>query len=183
MRKRMRGILARMPDATRRTASVSMWRTLQSWPEWKMFERVLAFVPLPEEPQLFDFLLDSGKVVGAPRVVSAGLEFCLVNHPSQLVREPLPGKSNRVLCQPGANCTPIIPSKGDLVLVPGLAFTTRGERLGRGGGYYDRFLQTFPGTAWGVCFACQIVESLPTEAHDLQVARVFTEAACHSPRF
>ena len=47
-----------------------------------------------------------------------------------------------------------------LALVPGLAFDATGARLGYGGGYYDAFLTTFPGTSLGLCYACQLVGSL-----------------------
>ncbi|MEM1423987.1 MAG: 5-formyltetrahydrofolate cyclo-ligase [Planctomycetota bacterium] len=65
-----------------------------------------------------------------------------------------------------------------VVLVPGVAFTRAGQRLGRGGGFYDRFIQRLrrrPGGApalIGVCFEEQVVDELPVEAHDERVDRV-----------
>ena len=65
----------------------------------------------------------------------------------------------------------------DLVLVPGLAFTAEGERLGRGGGFYDRLLSSpgFRAFKVGVCFDRQMRETLPMEPHDQRVHRVVTE--------
>lgn len=65
----------------------------------------------------------------------------------------------------------------DLVLVPGLAFTPTGERLGQGGGWYDRFLAQVNArcVTIGVCFAVQICEELPVEPHDVSMAYVVTE--------
>ena len=65
----------------------------------------------------------------------------------------------------------------DVIIVPGTAFTVDGARLGQGGGWYDRFL---PGRSdhaimIGVAFSCQIVESLPTEPHDVVLDMVVTE--------
>ncbi len=58
----------------------------------------------------------------------------------------------------------------DAVLVPGVAFTKDGRRLGRGRGYYDRFLKRLEGVyKRGVCFPYQIVEDIPTEIHDIKV--------------
>lgn len=57
-----------------------------------------------------------------------------------------------------------------VVVVPGLAFDRQGSRLGRGGGYYDRFLgrAAFQSAIKvGVCWGLQIVESVPTESHDI----------------
>lgn len=70
------------------------------------------------------------------------------------------------------------PSKVDVVIVPGTAFTRAGHRLGQGGGWYDRFLVTLPPgcPTVGVCFEPQIVDSLPVEEHDVVLGLVVTEA-------
>jgi len=70
------------------------------------------------------------------------------------------------------------PNRPDVVIVPGTAFTARGERLGQGGGWYDRFLfWVRPDcTTIGVGFAPQIVDELPTEPHDVVLDHVVTEA-------
>ena len=62
-------------------------------------------------------------------------------------------------------------------LVPGVAFDPGGRRLGRGGGFYDRFLAGLPAGARrvGVCFARQVVERVPAAAHDERVGAVVTE--------
>jgi len=65
----------------------------------------------------------------------------------------------------------------DLFLVPGLAFTPDGHRLGRGAGFYDRLLErcTSRQHTLGVCFHHRLLPELPTEAHDQRVERVITE--------
>ena len=63
----------------------------------------------------------------------------------------------------------------DLMLVPGVAFDTNGERLGRGGGYYDRMLATSQADHLGVAFQFQIVAALTTEPHDMPMELVVTE--------
>lgn len=78
-----------------------------------------------------------------------------------------------------------VPDKGaplpidalDLVVVPGLAFDTEGHRLGRGGGYYDRFLAAsgFVGRKMGLCFDAQIVDAVPTVGHDVPMDAVVTD--------
>lgn len=71
---------------------------------------------------------------------------------------------------------PIIePSDFDIIIVPGVAFTATGERLGYGGGYYDRYLPLCrKATLLAVAFPEQIVESLPTEEHDLIIPTIIT---------
>ena len=65
----------------------------------------------------------------------------------------------------------------DLIVVPALAFDRRGNRLGRGGGYYDRFLQRAGGgpLLCGLAFACQLLDELPTEPHDRTVDMLATD--------
>lgn len=67
------------------------------------------------------------------------------------------------------------------ILVPGLCFDRRGGRLGRGAGFYDRFLSGIPAGSSvlliGVCFELQLVEEVPMEAHDRRVERVVTESS------
>jgi 5-formyltetrahydrofolate cyclo-ligase len=72
----------------------------------------------------------------------------------------------------------IEPSWPDLVIVPGLAFTSAGDRLGQGGGWYDRFLSETRAdcVTVGVCFAEQVVGELPVEAHDVRVDHVVTDS-------
>lgn len=69
------------------------------------------------------------------------------------------------------------PEEMDLVIAPGLAFDARGGRVGRGAGFYDRALERLPPSAWVVApaFECQIVDSVPMEAHDRRVHAIVTE--------
>ncbi|MCL6636573.1 MAG: 5-formyltetrahydrofolate cyclo-ligase [Alicyclobacillus sp.] len=64
------------------------------------------------------------------------------------------------------------------VVLPGLAYTRSGLRLGYGGGYYDRWLAQPAVRAWriGMCFACQLAECLPVAGHDEPVHWLVTEA-------
>ena len=70
----------------------------------------------------------------------------------------------------------VAPDILDLIIVPGVAFDRDGNRLGRGKGFYDRFLaQTYAKTI-AVCFDCQLVEHIPTEPHDLPAQFVVTKS-------
>lgn len=71
------------------------------------------------------------------------------------------------------------PVTPDLLLVPGLLFSSKGERLGRGQGYYDRYLKNFPGKKWALCFEEQLCDdqefSQIVEEHDELVDVIITE--------
>jgi len=71
----------------------------------------------------------------------------------------------------------ISPSILDLVIVPGIAFTQQGHRLGRGGGYYDRFLYKLERHTYSVAlaFEMQMIEKIPLEETDIPVDCIITE--------
>ncbi len=71
----------------------------------------------------------------------------------------------------------------EVIIVPGVAFSSDGERLGRGKGYYDRFLQQWPAALRvAPAFECQLVERIPTEPHDEPVDRIVTpRRLIHAP--
>jgi 5-formyltetrahydrofolate cyclo-ligase len=74
------------------------------------------------------------------------------------------------------------PAWPDAVIVPGLAFTASGDRLGQGGGWYDRFLAVIRPecTTIGVGFDIQLVDRLPVESHDVALDHVVTESGVAS---
>ncbi len=78
--------------------------------------------------------------------------------------------------EPNASARLIEASTIDLIILPGLAFTRCGKRLGYGGGYYDRYLlRASQAELIALAFAEQLVDDLPTEPHDRRVTRVFAD--------
>lgn len=63
----------------------------------------------------------------------------------------------------------------DLQIVPGVAYTERGERIGYGGGYYDRYLVHYKGKALSLAYSFQMVEHIPVEPFDKNVEKIITE--------
>lgn len=81
--------------------------------------------------------------------------------------------------QPVGQAKPIVP---DIVFVPLLAFTGSGDRLGQGGGHYDRWLADHPSAAAiGLAWDVQRVETLPTEPHDRPLTAVVTPTRIYGP--
>lgn len=73
---------------------------------------------------------------------------------------------------PAIDAAEVVPG---LILVPGLVFTERGERLGRGKGFYDKYLSNYSGIKIGVCFSEQLEETIPTEEHDMTLDYIVTD--------
>jgi 5-formyltetrahydrofolate cyclo-ligase len=109
-----------------------------------------------------------------PRIEAGAMTFFEVESPDALVSAPWHPRIREPAFDPARL---VAPEETDLILVPGLAFTRDGLRLGRGGGFYDRYLAGLPVGVrkLGVCFECQVVESLPEEVHDQRVHAIVTE--------
>ena len=63
----------------------------------------------------------------------------------------------------------------DAIIIPGRAFDIKGNRLGRGKGFFDKYLAGFKGIKIGICFDFQIFENIPLEPHDLAMDYVVTD--------
>ncbi len=70
----------------------------------------------------------------------------------------------------------------DIVLVPGIVFDQKLNRMGYGGGYYDRFLADSTALRVAPAYEFQVRESIPTEAHDIQMDYIITERRTYSKR-
>lgn len=68
-----------------------------------------------------------------------------------------------------------IPKANDLIIVPGLAFDRTMNRLGRGKGYYDKYLTATKAVKMGVCFDFQLLDSIPTDTHDVKMDVLVSE--------
>ena len=97
-------------------------------------------------------------------LVSSDIELCLY-------KEPFIKNALNIL-EPE---NPIKIKEVDVFLIPGVAFTASGKRLGRGGGYYDKLLSKYPDTLKiGITYNERIMQDLPTESHDISMDYVFT---------
>ena len=97
-------------------------------------------------------------------LVSSDIELCLYKEP--FIKNALN------IFEPE---NPIKIKEVDVFLIPGVAFTASGKRLGRGGGYYDKLLSKYPDTLKiGITFNERILQDLPTESHDISMDYVFT---------
>lgn len=163
--------LCSLSDTQIRDGSRTICDHFAAWEVWKSARTVMMFVPVTEEPNLKPLAeqhLRRGGRLCFPRVdwvakqmVAAAvtdLDRSLILRRNR-IREPLP------------ECPAVPPQEIDLILIPGLAFDRTGRRLGRGGGFYDRFLAdpALRAVRCGVLFECQLLPEIPAEPHDIHV--------------
>lgn len=168
-RRRVREALAAIDPASRCAAATTLRDRILSRLRTLDARTVMAYladeIEIDLDPTIEAMLVDD-LVVGVPAVLpERGLMAAARIHsllPASLDRD------RYGLRQPVPPHDPIAPASLDAVLVPGVAFTADGHRLGRGGGYYDRWLASLPASVRrvGVGFAAQVVDSLPVEPHD-----------------
>lgn len=141
---------------------------------------ILAYASFGTELSLDPFIthaLDAGKRIAIPAIDWARKSMC-AKQITNLDTDLIAGRYG--IRVPREGCPVVEPEQIDVILVPGLAFDRAGNRLGRGAGFYDRSISALKEsghnpTLIGVCYHAQIVESVPTEAHDHRVDRVITE--------
>ncbi len=127
---------------------------------------IYGYLPYNQEVRTTPMLeqaLKDGKRVAVPKVYGDEMKFIYLDDLSQVEKGfagiPEPIADGNVAEDPTA-----------LVLMPGLAFTEKGHRMGYGGGFYDKFLAQEPNhPTLALCYAFQMVEELPVEEYDVPV--------------
>ncbi len=178
-RMRMRQVRDAFQPGFRATWSRDIADRVTALPELAAASTVGVYLAIGSEVSLdglIGTLLREGKQVYAPRVLEdrRTIVFCRLRDVTDVeigyygIREPR-GESLESL---------------DLMLIPGLAFTLCGIRLGYGGGFYDRYLASASRQAVkvGVAFDGQIVQELPTEFHDIRMDHLVTDRRIHHCR-
>ena len=130
---------------------------------------IYGYLPYNQEVRTVPLLqkaLADGKRVAVPKVYGDTMKFLWLDDLSKVEN------SEMGIPEPIAD-DPVADDPTALVLMPGVAFTEKGDRMGYGGGYYDRFLAAEPDhPTIALCYAFQMVESLPTEEFDIPVDAV-----------
>lgn len=182
LRQLMRARLRAIDDTTRSQAAVQITahilRLASAWPAGTTLS---LFGGLKNEPDFLPLILPALLAQGACltcfQIDSGELRPRQIKGMDDLQR----GQMN--VWEPRPGCEPVEIAAHNLILVPGLAFTREGCRLGRGGGYYDRLLSHPQCKAHrlGIALDAQIIDTLPTEPHDQRVHQIITESGLLQP--
>ncbi len=176
LRRVLREQLAAITPDQRRAKSAAACGLLAGLPEFSQARVVMLYLSTAEEIDTAPLALrcwQTGKSVVVPKVswdqrrmlpVEITTLQTGLTSTGQGIREPIAGK-------------PIPIEFIDLVIVPGLGFSTTGYRIGRGMGFYDRFLaqSEFIGRSCGLAYEEQVVEALPVLDHDIPLSMLVTD--------
>ena len=180
IRRKLRQHLAAMKDGLRQELSERACRFLLGLEEYVQAKIVMAYVPLPDEldiEPLLRWAWQNSKTVAMPRIIWEKHELRpIVAH--NLDSDLIAGRHG--LREPGAG-QEVGLEEIDLVIVPAVGFDRRGHRMGRGGGFYDRFLARprLKARTVGITFDQQVLEELPVLSHDQRVQMIVTNAGVH----
>lgn len=164
VRKQIRQLIAQLGESEIAEGSRDICDQL----EFSSGTAVAIFAGLTNEPQLLELIECHPEVKWhLPKVIGPGqMDFIRIRRVEELSRgafgvlEPLSGAKASHL---------------DVIVCPGVAFTSEGLRLGQGGGFYDRVIPRFPkARILGVGFQCQIVSRLPVEKHDCRMDQIIS---------
>ena len=133
---------------------------------YQQAKTIYGYLPYNQEVRTVPMLqraLEEGKRVAVPKCYGDEMRFIYLEDLSQVesgycgIPEPIADE-------------PVADDPTALVLMPGMAFTQRGDRMGYGGGFYDKFLAAEPNhPTLALCYGFQMVESIPTEDYDIPV--------------
>ncbi|MBQ3442400.1 MAG: 5-formyltetrahydrofolate cyclo-ligase [Selenomonadaceae bacterium] len=174
MRREFLGKRAAVPRDERDRISHELIKKFTASEVYHAAKVIMAYASTPDELQLnelFAACLTDKKVLAIPFIIGKG-EMQAVEVPSLDALEV--GAFNIQTVKPELRKV-IKPAKIDCVIVPGAAFDFHGNRLGLGGGYYDRFLpRAVNAKKIALAYDFQLVDSLPTEDHDAKIDIVMT---------
>jgi 5-formyltetrahydrofolate cyclo-ligase len=178
VRQHLRQVMDGIPsDELQRRSSLACSQLIAS-PVYRRSDVMMVFLSLPREVDTTPLVLHAwrdGKRVLAPKVNWEQRRML----PIEIVSLTDNISEGQMGLREPAEGTPFSVEQIDLVVVPGLGFDLEGNRIGRGRGFYDRFLthEGWNGTSCGLALEVQVVERVPMSEHDATVDMLVTDAA------
>ena len=176
LRKKMRSMRESMPKEERDKASHEIVSRLIENPVYQQSTTIMAYASMPEEIQLnelFDHAFANNKILAIPLIIGRGtMRPVFLPTIEDLVVGDFGIMTVRQDCRTFVEFNDI-----DCIIVPGAAFDRQGNRLGLGGGYYDRFLKRVPhAKRIALAFDYQLIDAVPSENHDAKMNIIITES-------
>jgi len=176
-RRKCEAIRSAVPPEEKAVLDRLIERNLFSWEIFQQSKAVLCYVSFRSEistERIMSRSIEAGKYVAVPRIDKrcSRMRFFLINkHGPSDLKSGMYG-----ILEPSDSCEEVDYSDIDIVITPGLAFTLKGDRLGYGGGYYDRFLIQHPAiTRCALTYDRLILGSLPVKENDVPIDYLISE--------
>lgn len=173
LRKEMRIVTQRLPADYIEQSNRGIQNALLALNEWKQAQSVFVYISMGREPETRDLIqtaLLEGKTVAVPRCLDRG-----VMEARRILSLDGLQKGRFGSLEPEASAPFVCPREMDLVVAPCVAADRKGYRLGRGGGYYDRYLAQMDYATVCLCRERLLQAELLHDAFDVPVGRVVTE--------
>ncbi len=173
MRSQMKALRTGLSSCYRIEADQKIRFNLKSTEAYKKSQVIFCYVSFAEEADTRLFIqdaLEEGKQVAVPKCLGNGrMDAFVISGLSDLE------KGFHGILEPGSHCRKIEPDHLDLCVIPCIACTSQGVRLGYGGGYYDRYLIKTSGFRVLLCQEKMVCQDIPVESHDCQMDMIITE--------
>lgn len=169
IRHKIKSLRLMLSEEDKTAAAEEVFNVLEKTAAFLMSDKILMYHSLPDELPTVAFLKkwSSKKHFYLPRVNGVNLEIL----PYEETKLEL--GSFQIEEPTGDAITD--PAEIEMIVVPAVAFDRRGNRLGRGKGFYDRLLSTTRATTIGVGYDFQVIDELPVEEHDVPMDMVITQ--------
>lgn len=174
LRKRCIEKMNALPQDYCREADAKIFSAVLALPEYQSAKTIFCFVGMKAEIQtaaLIEEMLRAGKRVAVPRCAGKGMMHA---HRIQSLEELSPGTMG--ILEPRETAELVPPEALDLILLPCVSASRAGERLGYGGGFYDRYLPKTKAFRALLIREQMLSDDIPREAHDQPVDAVVTES-------
>jgi 5-formyltetrahydrofolate cyclo-ligase len=164
-------------EEERNRKSSMICRKLLSQEWYETIKQILVYSAVQKEVDLGEFIRQAwkdGKILYFPKVFGKTMEFFRADSPADLK------KGSFGVAEPWDESRPYEAAHQNLILVPGVAFSGNGARIGYGKGYYDRYFgrwneKDISYTAIGIAFDFQVIQEFKTDSNDICMHRIITE--------
>ncbi len=183
IRSKYREIRNSIPAGTQALKSVAIWKYFFGLEEYKNAKTIMIYSDIKSEVKTNVFaqrIISDGKRVVLPVTDGERGEILpySITDTSQLKAGSYGIMEPNLRFTEDGTVKAVSKDEIDIVMVPGIVFDMFGDRIGYGGGYYDKFLQDFKGIKVGVTYSECMCYSVPAEENDVKMDMLITEAGC-----
>lgn len=170
LRRQIKELKQNISIEDKKKKSFIIFRRIEQLVKFKTSQTVMVYWSMPDEVYTHDFILKwhKEKVIILPVVNGDDLELRIFTGVENMttgqsfgISEPIGEKFDK-------------PEDIDLIIVPGIAFDSSNNRMGRGKAYYDKLLKKSNAYKVGICFNFQLIDSVPVDEHDVKMDLVIS---------